>query len=369
MATRVGIIGAGIGGLVAAQALRPLVAAGRVTCAIYERDHSPNERDQGYAVGITETSKIALRNSSLFAGCPALPLLMENVGAQWKAFAMMDTRARVLCEMSAPDGAGVRVDRVALHAALLAGIDIKWGKKFVRYEEGPSGGGVTIHFADGSTAECDVLIAADGANSVVRKQRAPALTYNDLGYTNVAGSARMTDESTPELVRRLTCDYGLIRFLGPKGHTLMMFGYEEPASAPAAASKVLLWSFSYPGCKADWETQFGAGLTEAAKADEFGVTPSGRAPLLAASMDRLRECGFPPDVIAALGNTPCTPDRLWGPRQIYSVLPASVPSQLEHGPTGVYLMGDASHGTTTHMGMGEEGGDKDDDDDDDDDDD
>ncbi len=66
------------------------------------------------------------------------------------------------------------VSRITLHQVLSAGLDgvLHHGKEFERYERAADGT-VTLHFADGTTATADVLVAADGANSRVRGQYLP----------------------------------------------------------------------------------------------------------------------------------------------------------------------------------------------------
>ncbi|MFJ2610011.1 FAD-dependent oxidoreductase [Streptomyces sp. NPDC091279] len=51
------------------------------------------------------------------------------------------------------------------------GIRIRHGARLDSVQEGPDG--VTAHFADGSTADGDLLVAADGLNSTVRRGLAP----------------------------------------------------------------------------------------------------------------------------------------------------------------------------------------------------
>lgn len=57
----------------------------------------------------------------------------------------------------------LRGNRKRLREWLSTGVNIRWGKQFVRCEE--SGGVVTAYFADGTTAEGSILIGADGVNS------------------------------------------------------------------------------------------------------------------------------------------------------------------------------------------------------------
>lgn len=54
---------------------------------------------------------------------------------------------------------------------------IHLGKKIVAVEEGEGGDGVVLKFADGSQAVADLLVGADGINSVGRLCREEASTH------------------------------------------------------------------------------------------------------------------------------------------------------------------------------------------------
>jgi 2-polyprenyl-6-methoxyphenol hydroxylase-like FAD-dependent oxidoreductase len=102
---------------------------------------------------------------------------------------------------------------------------------------------VTAHFDDGSTATGDVLIAADGANSVVRSHCGIPASLRDLGVRTIFGRIPITDELRatvlPELQDRFTW------VIGSDGHKLglmpMVF-----RSTPAEAAERF-----WPGWRAE----------------------------------------------------------------------------------------------------------------------
>lgn len=66
----------------------------------------------------------------------------------------------------------VRADRKRLREWLAVGLEIEWGKRFLRWDRVPVSGednggdaGVVAHFEDGTSARGDVLVGADGGRS------------------------------------------------------------------------------------------------------------------------------------------------------------------------------------------------------------
>jgi 2-polyprenyl-6-methoxyphenol hydroxylase-like FAD-dependent oxidoreductase len=101
------------------------------------------------------------------------------------------------------------VSRITLRQVLLSGLGdvVHFGKTFTRYEESATGR-VIAHFEDGTTAEGDVLVAADGGSSRVRRQFLPQAQRIDTGVVGIAGKVFL-DERTrariaPELLEGLT---------------------------------------------------------------------------------------------------------------------------------------------------------------------
>ncbi len=188
------IIGAGTGGLALAQGLK---AAG-VAVDVYERDHSPTDRLQGYRLSISP------------AGCRALKAcLPEAVYAKFIASAakpsetvtFLDHRLNRLLRIDIPreeasDVANERpIGRLALRGVLLDGLGaiVHFGKKFVGFEDAP-GGGVVARFDDGSTAAGDLIVGADGASSPVRSQLLPQAKRLDTGIVGISGKLALTSE-------------------------------------------------------------------------------------------------------------------------------------------------------------------------------
>ena len=170
------IIGGGIGGLTLAQGLKK----SGVSVAVYERDRTRTDRVQGYRVHINPTGSLALREclpQHLFEA------FIRTCGKPSGAIRFMTEQMKPLLTLSfatSPEQAGDEaakhrsVSRISLRQVLLSGLDdvVHFDKTFVRYEEGPAGR-IVAHFEDGSSAEGDVLIAADGGGSRVRRQYLP----------------------------------------------------------------------------------------------------------------------------------------------------------------------------------------------------
>lgn len=90
----------------------------------------------------------------------------------------------------------------ALGRILLSGLDnvVQFGKKFERYEVRPDGT-VTAFFADGSTAAADVLVGADGANSMVRHQHLPGAATASTGAVGVGLTLPLSSQTRKWLPR------------------------------------------------------------------------------------------------------------------------------------------------------------------------
>ena len=195
------IIGGGIGGLALAQGL----ARAGVRAAVYERDRSLTSRLQGYRVHISPGGSRALHEC-------LPPHLFEafdrTCGRPARAIHFVTEHLRPLLSLDAAlvanDDAIARhrsVSRITLRQVLMAELgQVHLGKTFVRYEE--RGGRVIAHFDDGTSAEGDILVAADGAGSRVRRQFLPDAELIDTGVAAIGGKVfldRHRDRIAPAL--------------------------------------------------------------------------------------------------------------------------------------------------------------------------
>ena len=192
------IVGAGLGGLCLAQALRRL----NVDVAVFERDRTPWDRPQGYRLHLDSDGINAIHQSLP----PALYELFDATSMKPLSFTtIVDTALAV--QRRVPDDehggtqensfqgapAHMNVNRATLRQLLLTGLDdcVHFGKKLTHYDADENG--VTAYFEDGTKVTGDVLVGADGIRSAVRKQRLPLAKTHDSGIRAIYGRIPMVD--------------------------------------------------------------------------------------------------------------------------------------------------------------------------------
>jgi 2-polyprenyl-6-methoxyphenol hydroxylase-like FAD-dependent oxidoreductase len=190
------IIGAGLGGLCLAQALRKA----DIAVDIFERDGSPCERPQGYRLHVDADGASAL--------AAALPYdlfeLFDMTAMEPEPYTtVVDTAFEVRRRLPSdgPDQTfgsltpmtHANVDRATLREILLGGLDhvIHFGEEFVSYTSDADG--VTATFRSGRTVRGDLLVGADGIRSAVRRQRLPDAQIQDSGVRAIYGRIPMAE--------------------------------------------------------------------------------------------------------------------------------------------------------------------------------
>jgi salicylate hydroxylase len=165
----VAIIGAGLGGLTAALALL------RKGWAVRVYEQSPVLGEVGAGITVSSGAGRGLASLGLESTLLAASLPVPDV-----AFAHYRTGELLAgaFDKGTPPDRGFEtprhIHRADLHAILLDAVcavdpqAVQTNKKFVSAEQ--DGARVTAHFADYSRAEADLLIAADGTRSAVRRQ-------------------------------------------------------------------------------------------------------------------------------------------------------------------------------------------------------
>jgi 2-polyprenyl-6-methoxyphenol hydroxylase-like FAD-dependent oxidoreductase len=188
----VAIAGGGLGGLCLAQGLKK---AG-IRVSVFERDAAPDARTQGYRIHIDPDGSEALH--------ACLPQDLWEVfeatgGVSAQSFTVMTEQLQELLSMGGGRTADpVRmhrsISRITLRRVLLAGLEdsVHWGRRFARYELLP-GDRVRAHFEDGSSADTDVLVGADGVHSRVRQQLLPEAGPIDTGRVGIGGTVPLTE--------------------------------------------------------------------------------------------------------------------------------------------------------------------------------
>jgi 2-polyprenyl-6-methoxyphenol hydroxylase-like FAD-dependent oxidoreductase len=184
---KVAVIGAGIGGLTLAQGL---VRAG-IDVNVFERDPALDSRGQGY--------RIRLHAAAALEAClpPDLYELCVATGGQPSTqITVMTGGLRILRRTEVnPAGLSTPVNRQTLREILAARLEhvIEFGRICVGFSQDTDG--VRIRFADGAQADADVLVAADGTGSPIRRQYLPQLTVEETGSLCIYGRTPLTGQT------------------------------------------------------------------------------------------------------------------------------------------------------------------------------
>ncbi|MFF7441916.1 FAD-dependent oxidoreductase [Streptomyces sp. NPDC008122] len=222
---RVIVIGAGTGGMALAHGLR---RAG-FDVVVYERDRTRSAGLHGYRVGIGPDGSAALKqvlppelHETFKATCARPP----------RHFVMLTERLRTSVDLplrpAVDEESGERsVSRMTLRQVLFTGMEdvIRFGRTFTHYEQRPDGR-VTAYFAEGGEDTGDLLVAADGVGSRVRKQYLPHARVEDAGIISIAAKLPLTPESRALLPEAVADGIGLV--LAPRGYSCILHTMEFP---------------------------------------------------------------------------------------------------------------------------------------------
>ena len=191
---RVAVVGGGLGGLCLAQGLR----RSGVAVTVYEADTGLGARRQGYRLHLDARARLAMKRClppELFE------LFVATCGQPSRRFSAVSEQLQVLQETPVDPGGdpfaaqsmSTSVNRQTLREVLAAGLDnrLVYGAELAGFDVDEAG--VRLRFADGRQADADVLVGADGVNSVVRRQYLPHAEVVDTGSRIIYGKTPLSD--------------------------------------------------------------------------------------------------------------------------------------------------------------------------------
>lgn len=302
------IVGAGLAGPLLAQGL---MQAG-IDVALYERENA-EQPSQGFRIHIGPEGDLALRR---YLPSERYDAVLESSGKHGSGVRFLDTDLNVVHEMLVPpiedDTAGrhLTVDRQTLRRLLLTGVEVHHGAPFERYEL-LTGDRVRAHFANGESAEADLLVGGDGTHSRVRAQLLPHARVLETGQTEIYGKTPLTDE-VRAIAPAAALD-GFCSIMGPDGRFVSLAAHEF---ASGEGRDYLMWVV---------------------------VAPAERFPQSLAAMDK---SALAETAAAAVGDWHPSLSALVRLTDPATVNPTSIRTAEPVGPweTGpVTLMGDAAH--------------------------
>jgi len=297
---RIAIVGAGVGGLSLALALRER----GLEAEIFERTHEL--REVGAAVYLAANATRFMQRFGLgpaFSEVSWSPTaLIYRDGRDGRVIGRHDGTEATF--YGAPGWGIHRADLQQIMAEAVGHDRIHLGKEIIAYAH--EGDEVTIRFADGTQAQADLVVAADGARSIVRELM---VGHDDKIYTGRSGFRGLVPvRDVPSLP-----DPDAIQFwIGPDGHLL-----HYPIGADGDVINFLLVK------KMPWES------------DDWTV------PALPGEHLRHFE-GWHPAVIEMISHP--TFDRRWALNRR--------PALSQWCDGRVVLLGDAAHALVPHHGQG-----------------
>jgi 2-polyprenyl-6-methoxyphenol hydroxylase-like FAD-dependent oxidoreductase len=230
------IIGGGIAGPVVAMFLQK---AG-ISSAVYEARNSTEE--------VSSCLQIAPNGMNVLKAI-GMDAKVTDSGSITSHFCFRNSRGKLLSriENGNPEAHGapaVTIVRATLHRVLVTeairrGILVNYGKRLVQIDDLPDRP-VVAHFEDGSSAEGDIVIGADGIWSAVRRlimPEAPGPVYT--GLLGIGGLAPVPDSATMMLAdpKQMTMTWGPGGFFGygicrvPQGKAIMWWS-NQPRETP-----------------------------------------------------------------------------------------------------------------------------------------
>lgn len=258
---RVLIIGGGFGGLCLANGLQRQAG---IEIEVFERHEHPAHDLAGYGLHIGLDGKRALQHCLDNDSWERFLATTTPAGSQW-AFRNPQLQMIALRDDAKLTGiAEETIERRAVHRfgfrdillkSLAAGkpdggttgttTKVHWGKSFTHYESLDSGRRVRAHFADGTSAEGDILVGADGSKSKVREQRLPHLQREALGIVIICGRYQL-DEARRQALPSIMTDSSMNNIIPAGKGWLFMASFPHAEDEVGPTENYTLWAYVIP---------------------------------------------------------------------------------------------------------------------------
>jgi salicylate hydroxylase len=247
MSLKVLISGAGIGGLALAQSL----SRSGITAEIFERDAAIDSRAQGYRIRMDADGDSALRTClppdlyALYQATSSIPAppptgafnFQMEIVFQFPPAATAAAQQQLGMKPS-PLGfsSHVTVNRHTLRQILSANLQnsIRFGHAATHATQ--SATSAKLHFANGTSAEGDLIVSAEGIHSPLRMQLLPDAQILDLGMTCLYGRIPLTPELYDSLPEALHS--GFTPILGPHRRTMGLGPFRQRRPFADAAAEI-----------------------------------------------------------------------------------------------------------------------------------
>ena len=203
------IIGGSVGGLFAANLLRG--SGWDVT--VFEKS-SGNLADRGRNIGATENLFAVMRRIGLHADA--------SLGVAWRSRICLDRSGRVVCKVPLR---GMTTLWSSIFQPLKAALPpqlYRTGMRLERVQQ--DGSSVSAIFADGARETGDLLIAADGIRSTVRRQFLPTIGPRYCGY--VGWHVTINERDIPGALRAMLLEHMTFSF--PDGEWVLSIPMPGP---------------------------------------------------------------------------------------------------------------------------------------------
>ncbi|KFY26149.1 hypothetical protein V493_04244 [Pseudogymnoascus sp. VKM F-4281 (FW-2241)] len=249
------IIGAGVTGLLLAQAIRKRNQNNPpITFSIYERDADPLARGAGWgltlhwALGQFKSLLPDYLIERLHEACVDQDLTARGELGNLKLFNLQTGQDDFMTPSS--DSPRHRFARENLRRLLMDGLDIEWSKNLVEVQELDSDK-VIAKFSDGTSAKGSILVGCDGSRSRVRRFLCPTNYTNNVVPVRLLGTTVLYPQEKYKKIQAL--DPYFFQCCDPVSDTFMFYGFlhvptakeQEAANGTLQATCQVLTSWPY----------------------------------------------------------------------------------------------------------------------------